>query len=161
MSGFYEDVAVGDHVDLGTYCFTPEAIIGFARRYDPQTFHLDAEAARHSFFGQLAASGWHTASVWMKLYVAHRQSVIREAEERGEQAPVPGPSPGFRNLRWIKPVFAGETISFAYTVTAKRASPRPGWGIVFRHGTGHKQDGTPAFSFEGSVLWQRRPASTA
>ena len=157
MSDFFEDLAVGVPVDLGPYLFTKEAIVSFAARYDPQTFHLDEEAALRGPFGRLAASGWHTAAVWMKLYVAHRAAERDRLLAIGEAAAAPGPSPGFRNLRWLKPVFAGETIRFGYVVTAKRATARPGWGLVFRTGTGHDRSGALVYSFEGSVLWQRRP----
>ena len=157
MTGFYEDVEIGTRVDLGHHLFTPEAIVAFARRYDPQPFHIDEAAAARGPFGGLAASGWHTAAVWMKLYVAHRQASLRDLEARGEPAPASGPSPGFRNLKWHRPVMAGDTVLFDSTVTAKRARTEPGWGLVFQHGTGRLEDGRPVLSFDSAVLWQRRP----
>ena len=67
---FFEDTRLGERHTLGSFTFTAEAIKAFARDYDPQAFHLDEEAGRQSLFGGLAASGWHTASVYMKLLVA-------------------------------------------------------------------------------------------
>ena len=67
---YWEDVVVGSRRDLGSYTFTEEEIIRFGRKYDPQSFHIDPEAAKNSMFGGLIASGWHTAAVWMKLAIA-------------------------------------------------------------------------------------------
>jgi acyl dehydratase len=158
VTKFFEDIAIGAATELGSYTFTADEIVAFARRYDPQYFHLDAEAAKNGPFGRLAASGWHTASVWMKLNVAHRQAGQRQLEAEGGVAPAPGPSPGFKNLRWRLPVFAGETLWFAHQVTSKRTTSNPDWGLVFSDCTGKKRDGTLAFSFEGCVMWRRRPA---
>src|SRR5271154_5296045 len=117
---FFEDLQVGQRRELGSFTFTAELIKKFAAQFDPQAFHLDEEAGRNSLFGGLAASGWHVASVCMKLLVAEGQRNAREAAQRGEQVAVWGPSPGFRELRWIKPVLAGDTISFASEVESCR-----------------------------------------
>ncbi|MGH6861040.1 MAG: MaoC/PaaZ C-terminal domain-containing protein, partial [Phyllobacterium sp.] len=95
---------IGVEIDLGTYTFTADEIIAFAEKYDPQRFHVDPEAARHSNFGALCASGWHTTAVWMRLNVKNMKSLVRAARQRGEQPPQFGPSPGFENLKWLKPV---------------------------------------------------------
>jgi len=113
---FFEDMQVGQRREVGSFTFTAEGIKIFAAQFDPQPFHLDEAAGRNSLFGGLAASGWHVASVCMKLIVADGQRLAREAALRGEQVAVWGPSPGFRELRWIKPVLAGDTISFASEV---------------------------------------------
>ena len=110
---FFEDMKVGQRRELGSFTFTAELIKTFAAQFDPQTFHLDEEAGRQSLFGGLAASGWHVGSVCMKLLVADAQRQAAEAAARGEPVAVWGPSPGFRELRWIKPVLAGDTISYA------------------------------------------------
>ena len=109
---FFEDIEVGQRRELGSFTFTADAIKKFAAQFDPQRFHLDEEEGRKSLFGGLAASGWHVGSVCMKLLVADGQRLAREAAARGEEVAVWGPSPGFRELRWIKPVLAGDTISF-------------------------------------------------
>ena len=76
---FYEDAEVGRRRELGAYTFTAEAIKKFAAKYDPQRFHVDEEEGRKSLFGGLAASGWHVASVCMKMLVADGQRRMREA----------------------------------------------------------------------------------
>lgn len=157
MSDYFEDLDIGARVDLGDHTFTRDEIVDFARRYDPQPFHLDEGAAAASPFGRLAASGWHTAAVWMKLYVDHRNRVIEATRARGERPPSPGPSPGFRDLKWLKPVYAGDTISFVSEVIDKRVTLSPGWGLIFHRNTGTNQHGDTVFSFDGSVLWERRP----
>ena len=110
LDEFFE---IGVTTPLGSYVFDAEGIKAFARKYDPQPFHLDEEAAKNSVFGGLCASGWHTASVWMKLNVA---TPTNGAAWQGTgPEPVFGPSPGFSNLKWLKPVFAGETVTFTRT----------------------------------------------
>src|SRR3982751_681392 len=127
---FFEDLEIGARRDVGSFTFTAKQIKQFATQFDPQRFHLDEEAGRKSLFGGLAASGWHVGSVCMKLLVADGQRQAAEALARGEEIAVWGPSPGFRELRWIKPVLAGDTISFASEVHSLRTSEkRPEWGI--------------------------------
>src|ERR1700761_1662515 len=104
---FFEEIEIGHRRDIGSYKFTAELIKKFAARFDPQRFHLDEEEGRNSLFGGLAASGWHVGSVCMKLLVADGQRQSREAAARGEKVAIWGPSPGFRDLRWIKPGLAG------------------------------------------------------
>jgi acyl dehydratase len=154
---FFDDLLIGETEELGSHTFTPDDIVRFARQFDPQRFHVDAEAAKHSLFGGLCASGWHTASAWMKQMVGHRDRIRAYALSRGEQPARLGPSPGFSNLKWLKPVYAGDTITYRTTVTAKRPSAsRPGWGLVFHHNTGTNQHGEAVFAFDGMVFWERR-----
>lgn len=147
------DFTIGNRIALGDYLFTEEAIIEFARKYDPQPFHTDREAARKSMFGGLCASGWHTTAVWMKLNVA---STMRRLEERAREGlPVYqfGPSPGFRNLRWIRPVYAGQTISYFNTLTGiKPYKGRPGWSILSGSSEALAEDGSPVMTFDSAVL---------
>src|SRR5262245_37962944 len=139
---FFEDVAVGQRRELGSFTFTAEAIKAFAAQFDPQRFHLDEEEGRRSLFGGLAASGWHVGSVCMKLLVADTQRRAKEALARGEEVATLGPSPGFRELRWIRPVLAGDTISFASEVASLRTSAsRPAWGILEARNSGTNQRG--------------------
>src|ERR1700731_5472951 len=109
---FFEAIAIGQRRDLGSFPFPADGIRKFAGQFDPQRFHLDEEAGR-KVFGGLAASGWHVGSVCMKLMVTDGQRLAKEAAARGEKVAAWGPSPGFRELRWIKPVLAGDAISFA------------------------------------------------
>lgn len=152
MSGFYEDFDVGVSRDFGSFLFTAASIVAFARAYDPQSFHLGDEAAAAGPFGRLAASGWHTAAVWMKLNVAQCDRDRADAAARGEAVAALGPSPGFKALKWLKPVYADSRIVFGATITGKRPTSRPGWGLVFHTGTGRGEDGDLVFSFEGCVF---------
>lgn len=155
-----EDLVLNQRRELGSYTFTPDTIIPFARTYDPQPFHVDPEAAKRSHFGALCASGWHTAAAWMRALVADRERAREAAATLGVAPAALGPSPGFRDLKWLKPVYAGDTVSFATTPVDKRASAsRPGWGLVFSHNTGDNQHGERVFEFTGSVFWQRRPGA--
>jgi len=154
---FFEDIAIGRRREVGSFTFTADEIKRFARKYDPQRFHLSEEEGRKSLFGGLAASGWHVASVCMKLMVTSMQRLAREAVARGETVVAGGPSPGFRDLRWIKPVMAGDTISFVSEVAGLRASAsRPEWGIVEIRNTGTNQRGEVVFSFLGAGFVPRR-----
>ena len=120
---FFEDMAVGDRRETGSFTFTADEIKRFARQYDPQRFHLSEEEGRNSLFGGLAASGWHVAAVYMGLLVLDCQRNDREALARGDKVGVGGPSPGFRDLRWIKPVLAGDTITFVREIETASAPP--------------------------------------
>lgn len=152
---YFDDIEVGYRRELGSYSFTADEIKRFARQFDPQPFHIDEEAAKRSHFGGLVASGWHTASVFMKL-----QS--RMINEIGADIRKSGPSPGYRNLRWLKPVFAGDTLTYSTEVVRKRElASRPQWGIVFSHITAVNQRGDLVFEFEGSVMFARREVRSA
>jgi len=157
---FFEDIEIGQRRELGSFTFTADAIKKFAGQFDPQRFHLDEEAGRKSLFGGLAASGWHVGSVCMKLLVADGQRLAREALARGEQVAAWGPSPGFRDLRWLKPVLAGDTVSFASEVESLRVSEkRPEWGILQVRNTGTNQRGELVFSILATAFVQRRNAA--
>lgn len=157
----FDDLVVGRVMSIGSFAFTPEVIKRFARDWDPQPFHMDEAAAKESHFGALCASGWHTASVWMKLMIAHRRRQMEAAAADGERMAKLGPSPGFRNLRWMKPVYAGDTISYYSVLADKRPSAsRPQWGLVFSQNVGENQHGERVFEFMGSVLWERRHAES-
>ncbi|HEV7327084.1 MAG TPA: MaoC family dehydratase [Bosea sp. (in: a-proteobacteria)] len=155
--GFFDELVIGESYELGSLVFTPEEIVAFARSFDPQPFHMDEEAARNSSFGSLCASGWHTAAGWMAAMVSHRRR--QEAALAPAAAPRLGPSPGFKNLRWLKPVYAGDRITYHSTVADKRASvSRPDWGLFFHHNTGVNQKGETVFSFDGCVFIERKPS---
>lgn len=153
--GFFDELVIGESYELGSLVFTPEEIVAFARSFDPQPFHMDEEAAKKSSFGALCASGWHTAAGWMGAMVSHRRR--QEAALAPNVAPRLGPSPGFKNLRWLKPVYAGDRITYHSAVAGKRASlSRPDWGLFFHHNTGVNQKGETVFSFDGCVFIERK-----
>ena len=149
----YEDITVGSRHDFGVYTFTGEDIKRFASLYDPQAFHLDEELARESAMGALCASGWHTAAVMMSLVSRYFQRERDRAAANGRPAPPLGPSPGFDDLKWLRPVFVDDTIAFSGEVLAKRSSEsRPSWGIVSIKTTGINQSDEPVFSYVGHVF---------
>ena len=154
---YFEDLMIGQRRHLGAFTFTAAAIKTFAAKFDPQRFHLSEEEGRKSLFGGLAASGWHVGSACMKLLVADGQRRASEAAARGEEVAVWGPSPGFRELRWIRPVLAGDTISFASEIESLReSSSRPGWGILEARHSGTNQRGEPVFSMLAIAFVPRR-----
>jgi acyl dehydratase len=154
---FLEDLEVGQRRDIGSFAFTAAAIKAFAVKFDPQRFHLSEEEGRKSLFGGLAASGWHVGSACMKLLVADGQRQASEAAARGEKVAVWGPSPGFRELRWIKPVLAGDTISFVSEIESLReSSSRSGWGILEARNSGTNQRGELVFSMLAIAFVPRR-----
>lgn len=143
----------GARQELGSYVFTAKSIVEFARQFDPQRFHVDPEAARHSVFGGLCASGWHTAAVWMKLNIASSAGETRKALAQGRAVPEFGPSPGFRNLRWFKPVFAGDELFYARVVRGTRPlNSRPGWSILELTSEARDKDGELVMSFDSAAL---------
>jgi len=142
---------VGETIVLGEHRFEPAEIKRFAAKYDPQPFHLDDEAARRSVLGGLCASGWHTAAMWMKLNIAAGAAPAPWAGDG--PAPEFGPSPGFRDLRWLRPVMAGDTITYARRVTGHRAlASRPGFRLAEVVATAHNQRGEPVLTFTSTVL---------
>ena len=154
---FFDDIAVGEKSEVGRHTFTADDIKSFASRYDPQPFHLDEAAAERSHFGRLCASGWHTACVWMRLLIELRRREDDAARMRGEPVATLGPSPGIRELKWLKPVYVGDTVSYCSEVTGMRVSQsRPGWGLVTWLHTGNNQRGEPVISFVSAAFVERR-----
>ena len=143
----------GDRQELGGYVFTAESIIAFARQFDPQRFHLDAEAAKDSVFGGLCASGWQTAATWMKLNIAASTIEVQKAKAEGRTLPEFGPSPGIRNLRWFKPVYTGDEIFYSRTVRGTRPlNSRPGWSILELTAEARNTSGELVMSFDSAAL---------
>ena len=155
---YFEDVTPGDTIELGSFTFTAEAIRDFAVRFDPQPFHIDEEAAKASPYGGLIASGWHVAAIWMQLMVAHWQREALAALTAGTPVAELGPSPGFRDMLWLQPVRAGDTLRYVWEATGGRASAsRPGWGLVTMRNRAFNQTDVQVFQFDGAVFWQGRP----
>ncbi len=157
LAKFYQDIEVGAHYDFGSRVFKAEHIKKFAASYDPQAFHMDEEAAKDSHFGALCASGWQTASTWMRFYADHNMALRKETEDRGEPLPVLGVSPGIEKIKWSKPVYVGDEITYSQTITTKRElKSRPGWGMVISLSEGRNQDGEIVLSFVSKNLVQVR-----
>ncbi len=162
LSNFYEDIVVGEHFELGSKTFDADYIKGFAVNYDPQSFHVDEEAAKKSHFGSLCASGWQTISTWMRFYVDLNMADRAAKTARGEALPEIGVSPGIEQLKWKRPVYVGDEISYSEVVTAKRPlKSRPGWGLVTSDCLGHNQAGEMVLSFVSKSMVQMRSESTS
>lgn len=142
---------IGETVEIGSHTFSAEAIKAFARKYDPQPFHVDEEAAKKSVLGGLCASGWHTASAWMKCNL---QTPPDGGPWDGpDPRPEFGPSPGFKNLKWLKPVYAGETVRYTREAIEHRALvSRPGWRVLSLRCEGFDSTGGKVIEFESAVL---------
>jgi len=157
---FLEDVVVGDSVVVGRHTFTADDIKAFAFRFDPQPFHTDEDAAAASHFGALCASGWQTAIVWMRLLVEYHRRLAEAARARGERVAQTGPALGLRELKWLKPVYVGDTIEYRTEVTGTRVSEsRPGYGLMTILTTGTNQKGEPVISFTSTSFVERRTAA--
>lgn len=157
LSEFYEDLEPGQRFELGTKTFDADYIKGFAAKFDPQPFHMDEEAAKKSHFGALCASGWQTASSWMRLYVDTNMAERAVRAEKGEALPELGVSPGIEQIKWMRPVYVGSEISYSQTIMSKRPlNSRPGWGLVMSMCEGVNQDGEMVISFVSKSLVQLR-----
>ena len=162
MSRYFEDLVEGAIVELGSHVFTRAEIIDFAKKYDPQAFHLDEEAAARSLFGALSASGWHTAAIWLRLLVDERNRQGELMRFRGERPARYGPSPGFEKLRWIKPVLVDDTIRFTTRVIEKRDSrTRPEVGLVLFQNEGINHKDELVFTLVSKIFVERRHPSGA
>jgi acyl dehydratase len=149
---YFEDLEVGAESYFGSYEVTREEVLEFARKYDPQPFHLSDEAAAETHFGKLAASGWHTAAMTMAVIARH--VVAHEQAGLG--------SPGIDELRWTRPVYPGDTLHVRGTIMEKTPSrSRPEMGSFRTHTIVTNQDGQPVMSFTSIVLIRRRPEPEA
>ena len=149
---YFEDLVVGAETYFGSYEVTREEVIEFARKYDPQPFHLSDEEAAKTHFGRLAASGWHTAAMVMAVIARH---VVDE-----EQAGLG--SPGIDELRWMKPVYPGDTLHVRGRIIVKTPSRSKPWmGSFQSQTTVTNQDDIPVMRFKPIVLIRRRPGGEA
>ncbi len=146
---YFEDLEVGADTYFGSCEVTREEVIGFARRFDPQPFHLSDEAAAKTHFGRIAASGWHTCA--MTMGVIARFVVGQEQAGLG--------SPGIDELRWLKPVYPGDTLHVQGKILETRPSrSKPDIGSFRTETTVTNQDGEKVMTFTSIVLMRRRPA---
>ena len=147
MTRWFEDVSLDTAYELGSHTFTQAEIIRFGTLYDPQYFHIDPEAARHSHFGGLVASGWHTVSVGHRLMVDRLEAEEDIVRAEGGEPGVSGPSPGVNRMDFKAPVRPGDTVSYTLIVTGKRQSNSiPGWGLLFNLLEAHNQHGELVYS---------------
>lgn len=137
---------------LGEWRVTRDEVVGFARAFDPQPFHLDEAAAAASPFGRLSASGWHTASTWMRKMIDARQASVAARRARGLPAPDSGPSPGYRDLKWLRPVYVGDVLTYWSQVIDRRETKKPGWGTASHLNGAVNQHGDRVLEFSSSVF---------
>jgi acyl dehydratase len=146
---FLEDFRVGDVAELGPIAVTEEEIVEFASRYDPQPFHVDAQAAKESPFGGLIASGWHTTALFMAMFV---RAVLLDSASLG--------SPGVTEIRWLAPVRPGDVLRGRSTVVDVRASSKnPQRGTVFTENEVANQDATIVMTLKARGFFARRTPS--
>jgi acyl dehydratase len=157
---YFEDIVVGERTAVGRHTFTADDIKGFATRFDPQPFHVDEAAAERSHFGRLAASGWHSAVVWMRLMVAERRRQAEAARGRGEPVAAMGPALGLRDLKWLKPIYVDDSVTYESEVIETRVSEsRPNLGLLTVRSTGVNQRGELVISFISTTFVERRPVN--
>lgn len=146
---YFEDFEAGQVIDAGTTSFTEEEIVTFAKQFDPQPFHIDLQAASESIYGGIIASGWHTCCVMMRLMV---DGFLGESSSMG--------SPGMDEVRWIKPVRAGDTISVrSLTLETRASASKPDRGVVFSSWEAINQHGELVTSAKVMCMFRRRPAA--
>lgn len=145
---YFEDLEVGAETNFGSYEVTREEVLEFARKYDPQPFHLSDEEAAKTHFGRIAASGWHTAAMTMAVIARH----VVEHKQAGLG------SPGIDDLRWKKPVYPGDTLHVSGQIVEKTLSrSKPDMGSFRTHTTVTNQDDVAVMTFTSIVLIRRRP----
>jgi acyl dehydratase len=145
---YFEDFKPGDVIELGARTISKESILAFAREFDPQPFHTDEEAARRSIYGGLLASGWHTGSLLMRILY---DGLLHDTASLG--------SPGIDELRWVKPVRPGDTLSGRMTVLeAIPSRSKPDRGLIRSLMEMRNQHGEVVLTIRGLSLIARRPA---
>lgn len=145
---YFEDLVIGEETLFGHYDVTREEVLDFARKFDPQPFHLSDEAAAKTHFGRIAASGWHTAAMTMSVIVS----------AWGDEPSATLGSPGVDELRWLKPVYPGDRITVRGTIIDKTPSrSKPGLGSMRTQTVVTNQDGVDVMRFISIVLIKRRP----
>lgn len=143
---FLDDFEAGQVYPLGSQSLSEEEIIAFAERYDPQPFHIDADAAADTIYGGVIASGWQTACVFMRLFV---DGLLSRSAALG--------SPGLDELRWLKPVRPGERLDACVEVIETRPSrSKPDRGLVKLRCVIADESGKEVLTFVANVLFQKR-----
>ena len=145
---YFDDLAVGQETLFGHYEVTRDELLEFARKYDPQPFHLSDEAAAKTHFRRIAASGWHTCAMTMAVIARH----VVATEQAGLG------SPGVDELRWLKPVYPGDRLTVTGKIVETRPSlSKPEIGSVRTETRVANQDGVDVMRFTSIVLMRRRP----
>jgi acyl dehydratase len=144
---YWEDIKAGEVIELGSRTVTKEAVLAFAREFDPQPFHADEEAAKRTIWGGLIASGWHTGSILMRLFY---DGFLKDTVSLG--------SPGIDELKWLKPVRPGDTLSGRLTILETAPSrSKLDRGIVRSLMEVVNQHGEVVMTTKGVNFFARRP----
>lgn len=151
MIRYFEDFAVGSIEDCGTHRVLRADVLDFASKYDPQSYHLDDEAAANSLFGRLSASGWHTAAMTMRKMVDHWEATgAMESSLCGV---------GTDEMRWLKPVYPDDVLRFESEVLEKKElRSKPDTGLVQAHWRVFNQENEPVYTVKVMAMFRRRPA---
>ena len=146
MIRYFDDFKPGQIFELGRHTITKESIVAFAREYDPQPFHTDEEAAKETIYGGLIASGWQTGAIMMRLFW---DGLLNECAGLG--------SPGIDELRWVKPVRPGDTLSLRFSVLETIPSrSKPDRGVVRSLSEVLNQHGEMVLTMKGLGMFMRR-----
>jgi acyl dehydratase len=146
---YFEDFPVGMALEISGPTLTKDSILEYARRYDPQPFHVDEEAAKQSLFGGLIASGWQTVSLCMRMIC---DSYLIESASMG--------SPGVKEVSWTQPVRPGDTLKLKMTVLEAKASrSKPDRGMVLHRWEVFNQNQELVMHMEGYGMFKRRAAA--
>lgn len=146
---YFDDLRVGETIDLGRRTVTAEEIVAFASEWDPQPMHVDTETGDGRLYGGLIASGWHTVCLWMRQLC---DEFLLDARSMG--------SPGVKQLRWKRPVRPGDTLSIRATIVeARPLASRPGLGVVTLASETLNQDGETVMTMTTAIMFERREAA--
>lgn len=148
---YWEDFPVGHVREFGAKQVTRDEVLRFAQEFDPQPFHLDEEAAAKTHFGSLSASGWHTCAIAMRMMC---DEYLLKSASLG--------SPGIENLKWLKPVKPGDTLSMRLVaLEARPMNSKPHIGLVKHQWSVLNQNGEAVMQMEGWGMFRRRPGESA
>lgn len=149
---YFEDLETGGVERFGSYAVTRDEVIDFASKYDPQPFHLDDDSAAKTHFGRISASGWHTCAMTMAMLVAN----LKQRKQAGLG------SPGLDEIRWLTPVFPGDTLSVeTEIVDKKRSGSRPEMGSFRSNVRVFNQDGVVVMTMKSIGLIRVREPESA
>ena len=147
LKWYFEDFEIGKTVTVGSRTVTEEEIVAFASQFDPQPFHVDPAAASQSMYGGIIASGWHTCGLMMRLMV---DGFLKDAASLG--------SPGVDEIRWLKPVRGGDTLTVTTTVVDARASTsKHDRGVIHTMWEARNQHGEIVTTVKGMGMYLKRP----
>ncbi len=152
---FLKDIPVGTVIEVDSHIFQEADMIRFAEKFDRQTFHLDPVAAKDTFFGGLIASGWYTASIFMKLLVTWFHAEDQKRRDQNLPPAQRSASPGLLDVRWPTPVRVGDTVTYRTEVTqTRRLKSRPGWGIMTMNTVAKNQNDKIVLSMTGYTIME-------